>query len=133
VASGAIAVAIAVLVFDVPFPPAPLWFLVAFVLATASIFAIGLLVGARVRSPASAAAIGMAIYFPLLFLGGLWVPLEVMPDGLRAVSDLSPLGAAVQALDDAWQGITPSAQSLIVMVAWALGAGALAVRFFRWE
>lgn len=133
VASAVLTVGIAVIIFDVPFPEAPIWFLVAFVLATASIFSIGLLVGARVRTTGTAAAIGMAVYFPLLFLGGLWVPLEVMPDGLRTVSDLSPLGAAVQALDDAWFGLTPSAESLIVMAVWGIVAGALAVRFFRWE
>jgi ABC-2 type transport system permease protein len=56
-----------------------------------------------------------------------------MPDGLRAVSDLTPAGAAVQAMQDAWTGVTPDAGSLLVMAVIALGAGLLAARFLRWD
>jgi ABC-2 type transport system permease protein len=56
-----------------------------------------------------------------------------MPDSLRTVSDFSPLGAAVQALDDAWFGVTPSLLHLAVMVAYALVVGIVAIRVFRWE
>ena len=83
------AVLVAVALFDVGFPEEPVWFLVAFVLAVTSVFSIGLLVGARARTLVSGQAIGMGIYFPLLFLAGLWIPRSIMPDGLRAVSDLT--------------------------------------------
>jgi ABC-2 type transport system permease protein len=55
----AIAAIVAVVVaFDVVFPELPFWFLVSFALAVLSIFAIGLLLGAFVRSPASGAGAG---------------------------------------------------------------------------
>jgi ABC-2 type transport system permease protein len=56
-----------------------------------------------------------------------------MGDGLRLFSDLTPLGSAVQALNDSWFGTTPSLLNLGVMAAWAVVAGVIAVRFFRWE
>jgi ABC-2 type transport system permease protein len=118
--------------FDVPFPTSG-WFYLSFVLATAAIFAIGLLVGALVRSSNAGQAIGMGIYFPMLFFAGVWIPRQIMSEGLLRFSDLTPLGAAVQALGDAWSGITPSVLHLIVMTGYAVVAGALAVRFFRWE
>ena len=75
----------------------------------------------------------MAIYFPMLFFAGLWIPRSVMPDGLRTLSDLTPMGAAVQALEDAWFGSIPSVANLAVMAAWAVAIGAIAVWQFRWE
>ncbi len=133
VIAAAIAVIVAVTAFDVPFPERPVWFVLAFVLAAASVFAIGLLVGARARTTVSGQAIGMAIYFPMLFFAGMWIPRTIMPDGLRTVSDLTPLGSAVQAIEDAWFGATPSATNLLVMLAYTVVVGFVAVRVFRWE
>ncbi|HSF86223.1 MAG TPA: ABC transporter permease [Acidimicrobiia bacterium] len=133
VAAAALAIGVVVTAFDVPVPESPLWFLLSFLLAAASIFAIGLLVGARASTQVSGQAIGMAIYFPMLFFAGVWIPRSVMPDGLLAVSDLTPLGSAVQALEDSWFGATPSLLNLTVMLAYALVVGLVAVRGFRWE
>jgi ABC-2 type transport system permease protein len=133
IVAAAIAIVVAVAVFDVPFPQSPGWFAVSFVLAAASIFSIGLLVGAVAPTTAAGQAIGMAIYFPMLFFAGVWIPRSIMSDGLRTVSDLTPLGAAVQALEDSWFGTAPSLTNLLVMAAWAVGVGLVTVRVFRWE
>lgn len=133
VVAAAAAVMVVVVGFDVPVPELPLWFLIAFMLGAASVFAMGLLVGARARSSVSAQAIGMAIYFPMLFFAGVWIPRSIMTDGLRTVSDLTPLGSGVQALEDSWFGTTPGLTNLLVMAIWAVVVGFLAVRIFRWE
>ena len=127
------AIAVAVVVFDVVVPEQPLWFVVSFLLAAASVFALGLLVGAVARSTSAGTAIGMGVYFPMLFVAGVWVPRDVMPDGLRTVSDLTPLGAGVQAMHDSWFGLTPSSSHLGVMFVYAVVVAAIAVRLFRWE
>jgi ABC-2 type transport system permease protein len=131
--AAAMAVAVAVIAFDITFPESPVWFLISFILTTTSVFVIGLLVGALARSTVAGQAIGMGIYFPLLFLGGLWIPRSIMPQGLLTVSDLTPLGSGVQALLDSWYGTTPSATNLVVMVVYTVLVGWLAVRVFRWE
>jgi len=133
VAAAAMAVLVAVLAFDVPLPQSPLLFTVSLLLAAASVFSIGLLVGAVARTQVSGQAIGMAIYFPMLFLAGVWIPRSIMPDGLLVVSDLTPLGAAVQALDDTWFTGSVDPMNLAVMAVWAIVIGFLAVRLFRWE
>lgn len=133
IVAAVITILVAVLVFDVPFPESPVWFAVSFLLAAASIFSIGLLVGALARTTVTAQAIGMAIYFPMLFFAGVWIPRAVMSDGLLTVSDLTPLGSAVQALEDSWFGLTPSAINLVVMLVYTLVIGFIAVRVFRWE
>jgi len=133
VAAAALAILVAVVVFAVPFPESPVWFAISFLLAAASTFSIGLLVGALARTTVSAQAIGMAIYFPMLFFAGLWIPRSIMSDGLRTVSDYTPLGSSVQALADSWFGTTPSVTNLAVMAAYAVVVGFIAVRVFRWE
>ena len=127
------AMTVSIVAFDVVFPENILFFVVVFLLAAGAIFSVGLLVGAIARTTSSGSAIGMAIYFPLLFLGGVWIPRQVMPDGLRLVSDLTPLGAAVAAMDDAWFSGTLSIVPLLVMAASILVVGFLAIRLFRWE
>ena len=74
----------------------------------------------------------MLLYFPLLFFAGVYIPLDVMPDGIRTVSGYTPAGAAVQALSDSWVGTTPRLSDLLVMAVYATVGGALAVRLFRW-
>jgi len=108
-------------------------FALALVLSVASLFAIGLWVGAIARSTIIAGAIGTVLFYPLMFTAGLYVPQAEMSSGLRELSHLSPLGASVQALQTSMQGSFPSPESLIVMVAYALVFGYLAVRFFRWN
>jgi ABC-2 type transport system permease protein len=56
-----------------------------------------------------------------------------MPAVIQDISNYTPLGAAVQAIGDSWVGQFPPAQSLLVLVVYALVFGFLAKRFFRWE
>ena len=133
IGAAALAILVAVVLFDVPIPENPFWFAVSFLLATASVFSIGLLVGAVARTTVSGQAIGMAIYFPMLFFAGVWIPRSIMPDGLLTLSDLTPLGSAVAAFEASWFGTGPSALSLVVMAVYTLIAGVVAVRVFRWE
>lgn len=51
--------------------------------------AIGLYIGSRV-SAAAAPGIANAVYLPLSFLGGLWVPLQFLPPVLKTVAHALP-------------------------------------------
>ena len=68
-----------------------------------------------------------------MFLAGVYVPRETFPRSCRHVSDVTPLGAALQAVRDTWQGAVPQPVHLVTMVGWALVAGVVAARTFRWE
>jgi ABC-2 type transport system permease protein len=118
--------------FGVALPDNPLAFLATFLLATGALFGIGLMLASS-RTSKLAAGLGSAVFFPLMFLAGLWVPRAVMPHALRAISDLSPLGAGVQALQDASAGHWPRMLHLGVLALWAGSAWLGALRLFRWQ
>ena len=105
----------------------------AVILTAAALLAVGLLIAALAPSGSSAGAIGLVLFFPLAFFAGLWIPRESMSDGLRTVSDFTPIGAGVQALQDAAAGHWPSLLHIAVLAGWSLIAGGLAARYFRWE
>jgi ABC-2 type transport system permease protein len=69
----------------------------------------------------------------MMFMAGLWIPRDTMPDVLRSISDYTPLGAAVGALQHAAAGEWPRALHLVVLAAYALVFPFLATRLFRWE
>ncbi len=96
-------------------------------------FAIGLWIAAIARSVSIAIVIGNLLLYTMLFFAGLWVPRQMMMPVLRDIGDWTPLGASAQALQDSMRGAFPTAQSLLVLAAWAAVFGVLAVRVFRWE
>ena len=78
-------------------------------------------------------AAGAILFFPMMFFAGLWLPIAAMPAVLQHISHVTPLGAAVQALQDAVQGHLPHPLQLITLAAYALVFGLVAARLFRWE
>jgi ABC-2 type transport system permease protein len=127
------AVLVGTLAFPLSIPQSLGWFVVSFALGASSLLALGLLIGSVAPTASTGQGVGMLLYFPLQFFAGVYVPLEVMPDGIRTVSSYTPAGAAVQALSDSWTGNTPHTSDLLVMLVYAAVAGALAVRLFRWQ
>jgi ABC-2 type transport system permease protein len=124
--------AIGRLAFGVALPDNPLAFLASFLLCCAALFGFGMLL-ASAGSSKVAQGLGSVLFFPMMFFAGLWVPREAMPESLRSVGDFTPLGAGVQALQDASDGHWPQLLHVGVMIGYALLAWLLAARYFRWS
>jgi ABC-2 type transport system permease protein len=121
------------LAFGVVLPKQPLGLLLVFLLGAASLFAVGLLIASLAPSAKVGNAVGTALFFPLMFFSGLWVPRAEMPSVLRHIGDFVPSGAATQAVQDTWQGHWPHAGDLATMAVFAIVVGTAAARSFRWE
>jgi ABC-2 type transport system permease protein len=129
--SAAVLVGLAVLVFDTPLPRHPWGFAAAIGLGTSAVFAIGLLVAARVRRAGSASALGNTLFQLGLLFGGVYLPKYLLPDWLVRIGDFVPPG--IQGISDAWTGSGPKALPIAVMAFVSVVATATAARVFRWE
>jgi len=123
----------AVVAFDVAAPENVGGLVVAFVLGSAAMCAVALLIAAVTPSARASSGLGTLVYFPMMFAAGVWTPGPIMPDAVRRVADFTPLGAASQAMQDAWAGSWPRPLHLVVMGGLTAAFGALAARSFRWE
>ncbi len=135
VAVGAVVIVlvVAALAFGVSLPGQGLGFALAFVLTAAALSAFGLCIASVAPSARTANVMGTLTWFPLMFFAGLWIPRAAMGDTLRAISDWTPVGAGVGALEDAMAGAFPDAKHLLVLLGYAIVASLLATRLFRWE
>jgi ABC-2 type transport system permease protein len=125
--------AVARIAYHVPLPRQAGGFILALALAIAALFGLGMVIAAVATTGRMANAAGAILFFPLMFFSGLWLPIASMPALLQHISHATPLGAAVQALTDAWQGNFPHPVQLITLAIYAIVAPALAARLFRWE
>jgi ABC-2 type transport system permease protein len=132
VATVTLVLAVGVVGFATAVPGSPAGFLLAFLLA-AALLAVGILAAAVAPSGRAASGIGTLLFFPMMFFAGLWAPRDAMPEVLRRVGDFTPLGAGVQALQDAIARAWPRPLHLAVLAAFAAAAGLAAARLFRWE
>ncbi|HUI87123.1 MAG TPA: ABC transporter permease [Anaerolineales bacterium] len=114
-------------------PQNVLGFLAAYLLTVTSLFAVGLCMAAFIRSEAAINGMGGLLFFALLFFGGLWIPRPLMPPVLIRISNWTPLGASVDGMQRAMSGSFPSLPSLLVLAAYSVLFGYLAVRYFKWE
>ncbi|BAL91563.1 putative ABC transporter permease protein [Actinoplanes missouriensis 431] len=124
---------VAGLAYGVPLPESPIAFLLAVVLAVAGVFAVGLLIASLAPSGKAANAIGLILFFPLMFLAGLYAPREVMPDVVQTIADYTPLAAGERLMHEAMTGHWPNLLSVTVLVGYLLVFGAAAAKLFRWE
>jgi ABC-2 type transport system permease protein len=111
--------------------------LAGFVLVGALMFvAMGYMISGFAKTQESVIGISQLINFPMMFLSGLFFPVEVMPAWIRPVVVAMPLTYLADALRQIMVGAPPVnalAIDFAVLVAWLIGCSILAVRFFRWE
>ncbi|MFF2510905.1 ABC transporter permease [Streptomyces sp. NPDC058086] len=132
-ASALCALIVGRLAFDVRLPEQPYGYLLALLLAILAALALGAVVSALSRTTKIAGAIGSAVFFPMMFCAGVWIPVQAMPDTLARIVGYTPFGAAAQALNRAAAGDWPGWTHLGVLVAWTVLLTAGASRWFRWE
>jgi ABC-2 type transport system permease protein len=115
---------------------APLFsFTIALLIATWSILSIGFVIASIVPTARFAQPIGAIVLYPMLALSGLFVPVELLPPALHAVSRVLPLTYAVSLLQGIWVGDAWSAHvgDIAALVAVFAICTALSAKIFRWE
>ena len=107
------------------------------VLGSASLCAVGIAVSTFVKRADTAPAIANLTLFPLLFLSGVFFPLDGAPNWVVSVANIFPLKHIVEAFTACFspytQGSGFSAGNLAAIAVWGVLGLVVAVRRFRWE
>ncbi len=102
------------------------------VAGTAAFAALGMLLAGTLRAEATLAAANLA-YVVLLVAGAVVVPAGSYPAAMRPVIDVLPSGALADGLRQSLNGSGSPGWQLLVLAGWAVVAGAVTARVFRWE
>jgi len=106
----------------------PLRFAVAMVMGAFAFSALGMLIAAAAKDMPTANMSLTALRLPMMFIGGVFIPVQNLPLGLQVVSYLTPLNYMVDALRNAM--IAPSiffAVDLAALLIWLAVLQSLAV------
>jgi len=116
-------------------PSSPLLLMPAFLLCAASLFAVGVLIASVVRSTRGALAVGMALFYPMMFLSGGTIPVDYLPSSLRAVTPFLPMSWAVRLLSGVWlgSGWDLASTGVLALVLAVCAAGALLLTRTEYE
>jgi ABC-2 type transport system permease protein len=123
------------LLYRVRFEGQPVSVILAVILSALAMFAIGYVIASLAPTARTAQVISMAIFYPMMFLSGAGMPLEILPPTIRRIADFLPLTYVVKLLRGLWFGETWGDHLLEVAVLGSIlvVGTALAARLFRWE
>jgi ABC-2 type transport system permease protein len=123
------------LLYRVHFEGNVLTVIVAVIFCGLSMCSVGYLIGSVAPSARTAQVVSMVIFYPMLFLSGAGIPLEIMPATIKKVASFLPLTYVVKLLRGLWFGNSWGEHLLeTAVLGGILVFGAvLATRFFRWE
>jgi len=123
------------LVYNLRFDGNPWSVALAFTFASLSFFALGFVLAGLLPTARSAQLVGMVLLYPMIFLSGSTIPLEILPEGVRSAARFLPLTYVVDLLRGLWIGEAWSQHwTAIAVLAGLLLVGVLvSVLTFRWE
>jgi ABC-2 type transport system permease protein len=123
------------LLYRVRFEGQPVSVILAVILSALAMFAIGYLIASLAPTARAAQVISMVIFYPMMFLSGAGMPLEILPATIRRISDFLPLTYVARLLRGLWFGEAWGDHLLEVAVLGGIlvVCTALAARLFRWE
>ncbi len=121
--------------FDLHMAASWVAFVPVFLLVLVSTFSIGLLIASWAPNERTATMVAMLVYFPLIFLSGAALPLELMPEALQTAVKVLPLTWGVDLLQGAWiESADPNwTLGIAILAGTTVVCSSLSVRFFRWD
>ena len=132
----ALQVLLAHVIYGTPLPLHPAQTAVAFLLVSVSFLGLGLLIAALADDVPAVQALGQCVFLPMLMIGGVGVPLAVLPAWVQRAAGFMPGRYAVEALQSGYSelpGLQDAGFSLVALTVIGAAAGVVGARLFRWE
>ena len=122
-------------VYGLRFAGNPLSLIAGFTLSSLSFFALGFVLAGLIPTARTAQVVGMVLFYPMLFLCGATVPLEVLPEKVRQYASVLPLTQVVKLLRGLWIGESWSQHwtEAGVLAAMLVVGVVVSAKTFRWE
>jgi ABC-2 type transport system permease protein len=105
--------------------------IVAFIFGALTFAVLGLFLGLALPTARAAQGAGVMLWFTLLMISGTGPPLEVLPNSLRTVGDLTPLKHVVILVQDPWLGFGWNGAQTLVVGGFLVGLAILTLLFVR--
>lgn len=131
-----IIVGIGATLFGVQIVGNPLFVGALVVLGAVTFLSIGYVIASFAKTEDTANTLASVVQFPLMFLSGIFFPIEFMPQWLRPVAAFLPLTYLGDALRQTMVGGTayaPLPVDFLVLGGWLLVTFLIAGRYFRWQ
>ena len=106
-----------------------------FTLSSLSFFALGFVLAGLLPTARTAQVVGMMLFYPMLFLSGAAVPLEVLPEKVRQYTSFLPLTQVVKLLRGLWIGESWGqhwTEAGVLAAMFVIGV-VVSAKTFRWE
>ena len=134
--SAALQIVLARLIFGTPLPLHPVQALGAFLFVAGSFMGLGLLIAALADDVPAVQALGQCLFLPMIMIGGVGVPLAILPPWAQQVAGFMPGRYAVEALQRAFtdaRGLQDSGFALFALAVIGAAAGCIGLKLFRWD
>jgi ABC-2 type transport system permease protein len=129
-------IAIGILAFDVTVGGNYLLFWGALTLGALTFFAMAFALTTFIKSEKGVVPAAMAFLFVLMFLGGCFYPIDVMPEFLQPFCKVLPsfqLNESLRMIAIEEAGIGTVWPEFLKMAGWLVVFSAIGIRFFKWE
>jgi ABC-2 type transport system permease protein len=106
------------------------------ILGSLTFVAIGYAIAAIARTTETAASYANLVTFPMLFLSGVFFPLDSMPDWMQPIVKVMPLSYLVNALREPMlygRGLGAIDTDLLILLPIFAAAMLFSIRFFKWD
>lgn len=136
VVQAVVLLAVALALFQVTIAGDLLSLLAMIVLGSLAFLALGFFISGIARNTEVSDSLSNALTFPMLFLGGVFFPVDSAPAWLQPITRIIPLTYLANGLRDIMvrgETVVQVWPEALIMLATALIGLLLAVRFFRWE
>lgn len=122
-------------VFNLRFIGSVLPVIAVFLFSTLTVYSMGFLIAGLAPNMRAATAIANLVYFPMLFLTGATIPIELMPKLMQNIAQVLPVTHVVRAMKAVWLGESISSvySSLLVLAGVMLVCFFFSLKLFRWE
>jgi ABC-2 type transport system permease protein len=126
-------VGVGLVAYQAQMPANGLLVLAGGVLSALSLYALGFAITSLVRTINAVRAVCFAVFYPMMFLSGGTIPLQLMPQTVQEMAKFMPMTYAVNLMKSLWFGQGWDLTAVLALAGFALAGGIVSLCFFRWE